>query len=316
MRVLFLVNPNAGGTGSRRKVDIALGHFKNAGWSVDLVRTENPEHSGELINSAGENGYELLVLAGGDGTLHSTVKYLDLENEGGQPIPFGIIPLGSGNDFFRGMGAPGDPDGAAMNIVEGSAHAIDIGVVEPVDENGHPREGNAVRFINTAGVGMDSQTLATREKAPGFMSARYELLFLMTLAKLYPLEVKIKADGWEIDMDAYWILCCNNGYIGSGMRVAPEAKVNDGLMDVLIIPRMSKLRFVGQLGRIFRGTHTDIPGIEIRRASELVLRCEPQQRVATDGDRAGLAPSRIRMLPGAVRLRTRWLGGVKVQAWI
>ncbi len=303
MKVLFLVNPYAGGKGNRAAVDIACSRFADAGWDTTTIRTESPDHSAELIGSAHENGYELLVVAGGDGTLLNTIQHLPLgSHENPSILPFGIIPLGSGNDFYRGTGAPRDPAGAAENIINGKPVPIDVGLCEPINDDGSPRDEKPVRFINTAGVGMDSQTLATREKAPSWLSARYEFLFLVTLIRMYPLEVTLETDEWNETVDAFWVLCCNNSHIGTGMQVAPDAKINDGLFDVLIIPKMPKIKFVMNLPKVFRGKHLEMKGVEIRRASNIVLKCKPGQRVAVDGDLEFPAPVRIRNLSGAVSL--------------
>ncbi len=305
MKVLFLVNPSAGGRGSPAAVEVAKNTFAGAGWDVTTVRTKSTDQAADSIRTATDKGYELLILAGGDGTLSHAVQHLPLAEPGGvSPLPFGIFPLGSGNDFFRGTGAPRDPKGAAENLVNGKAHPIDVGLVVPIHDDGTVRDEQPERFLNTVGVGMDSQTLATREKSPAWMSARYELLFLMTLMRLYPLEVRLETDDWSRNVDAYWILCCNNGYIGSGMHVAPDAKIDDGLLDVLIIEKMSKLRFIMYLPRIFKGTHCEIDGIDIHRAKNIVLKCNPVQRMAVDGDRAFESPARISILPGAASLHT------------
>ena len=312
MKTLFLVNPNAGGRENNTAVEISCGVFNDAGWEVDTVRTESPEHAETEIATAHEKGYELRVVAGGDGTLLHTVQHIKIGSKTEEPpIPFGLIPLGSGNDFFRGMGAPRDCKSAAESIVHGKVVPVDVGLVEPIDENGNPREGKPVRFINTAGVGADSQTLATREKAADWLSARYELLFLMTLMRLYPLDVHLVADDWELDTSAFWVLCCNNSHIGSGMLVAPDAKTNDGLLDILIIPKMPKIMFILNLMKIFKGTHLTIRGVEIRRTKSVKLFCKPNQRVACDGDRTFEGPVKISILHGAVRMRTSFLNREK-----
>ncbi len=310
MKVLFLVNPNAGGKANQIAVDSSCKVFQKAGWDVTTVRTESPSHAENQIQSAQDMGYGLLVVAGGDGTLLHIVQNMPMDsNDKSSGIPFGLIPLGSGNDFYRGLGAKRDFTAAAENIVNGKPVPIDIGLVEPLDGSGNPRDEKPVRFINTAGVGMDSQTLATREKSPDWLSARYELLFLMTLIRLCPLRVEMVADDWELNTDAFWILCCNSSNIGGGMIVAPDAKTNDGLLDILIIPKMPKIKFVVNLPKIFKAEHLGIKGIEIRRSSSLILKCTPNQRVATDGDRACEGPVRISVLPGAARFRTSFLNG-------
>ena len=313
MKVLFLINPNAGGRGNRKAVELARERFVSAGWDVAPEFTKSPEHAADLISSSRDNGFDLLVVAGGDGTVHNAVQSIPLGClEDPSPLPIAIIPLGSGNDFFRGTGAPFDPAGAALNIIEGRNTPVDIGIVEPLSPDGSLRDEKPVRFINSAGAGIDSQTLATRENAPAFLSARYEILFLITLFTLHPLDVRLEADDWTIEREVSMVLCCNNGWFGTGMRVAPDAKINDGYFDVLIIDQMPKWRFIANLHKVFRGTHLELDTVEIRPTSSLTIYCQPEQRVATDGDRAYPTPVRIRLIPGGVTLRTSHLNGRKL----
>ena len=314
MKVLFLVNPHAGGKANQHKVEIANAHFEDAGWDVTTKRTESGEHAELLVISAIDEGYDLLVVAGGDGTLHHLVQHLPVGSlEEPSTLPFAIFPLGSGNDFYRGLGSSREPNEAAQNIVEGTAVPIDVGIVEPIHEDGSLRDENPVLFLNTAGVGMDSQTLATREKSPSWLSARYELVFLMTLARLTHVSANLKADDWDLNLDAYWILACNSPYIGSGMHVAPGALINDGLMDVLLIPKMSKLQFIMNLAKVFKGKHLEMKGVEIRKTNSMILKCKPEQRMALDGDLEFSSPAKISIIPKGLILWTSWLNGKKVQ---
>jgi diacylglycerol kinase (ATP) len=313
MKVLFLINPNAGGRGNRTAVDLARERFVRAGWDVVPEFTGSPAHAAGLISSAHADGFELLVVAGGDGTVHCAVQHIPLgTHDNPSTLPLGIIPLGSGNDFYRGTGAPFDPGGAALNIIEGGNVPVDIGIVEPLSSDGSVRDETPVRFINSAGAGIDSQTLATREKAPAFLSARYEILFLITLLTLKPLAVRLEADDWTIERELNMVLCCNNGWFGSGMRVAPDAKIDDGRFDVLIIDKMPKWKFAINLPKVFKGTHLEMDGVEIRPTTTLTIHCKPQQRVATDGDRAYATPVRIRLIPCGATLRTSCINGEKL----
>jgi diacylglycerol kinase (ATP) len=309
MQVLFLVNPKAGGRGRVRTVDTALARFNEAGWQVITVRTRSMDHAAEEIVTAQDQGYDLLVIGGGDGSIHHLVQHLPI----GTPdkpagIPFGIVPLGSGNDFYRGVGAPMDPGAAADNIVNGSPVPIDIGLVEQINDDGSPRGARPIRFTNTAGIGIDSQTLALRERAPSWLSARYELLFLTTLIWMKPLRLTLEADSWSRELDGYWVLCCNNGTIGTGMKIAPEASFTDGLMDVVIVEKIPKMRFVVNLPKVFKGTHLNVKGFSVTKARSLIVRSTPDLRLAIDGDREFKPPARISILPGAVRLMTKNLG--------
>jgi diacylglycerol kinase (ATP) len=308
MKVLFLINKNSGGRSLNQSIERALERFDEAGWQVITVRTGSTSEAEEHVTSAEEQGYELLVIGGGDGSIHHLVQHLPL----GTPdkpvgLPFGVIPMGSGNDFYRGIGAPLDPWAAADNIVNGKPIPVDIGLAEPITKSGNLRDEKPIRFTNTAGIGIDSQTLVTRTKAPASLSARYELLFLLTLIWMKPLRVRIEADNWTKDQEAYWILCCNNGTIGTGMKIAPEAKFNDGLMDIVIVDKIPKMRFIVNLPKVFKGTHLSVKGFSVVQAKSLILQAEPDLNLAIDGDLEFKAPARVSILPGALRLMTRGL---------
>jgi diacylglycerol kinase (ATP) len=122
-----------------------------------------------------------------------------------------------------------------------------------------------------------------------------------------PVKVKIEADKWSSEQEAYWILCCNNGTIGTGMKVAPEARFNDGLMDVVIVDKIPKMRFVVNLPKVFKGTHTSVKGFSVTQARSLTINAEPALRMAIDGDLEFKAPARVSILPGALRLMTKGL---------
>jgi diacylglycerol kinase (ATP) len=310
MKVFLLVNPKARGRGNVRAINVALERFAMAGWAVITVRTGSTDHASEVIRAAPADGFDLLIVAGGDGTVHNAVQHLPLGfPTHPSPLPLGIIPLGSGNDFYRGIGAPSDPLGAGENLVNGRPMPVDIGVVEPINEDGSLRDEPPIRFVNSAGIGIDSRTLATRLKAPRWLSDRYDLLFLLTLIWMKPMNYRLKAESWERNFPGYWVLCCNNGQIGTGMKIAPEARFDDGMLDVVTVERIPKWRFVRNLPKVFKGTHTDEKGFDVVKAKEVIVRSIPTVRVAADGDLVFRTPVRIRVLPGALTLWTSRLGG-------
>lgn len=305
MKVLFIINPGAGGRAADKVKGIVESLFKKAGWDIESVVTHTPEEAENLIKSCEEKGFNLLVIGGGDGSIHHLVQHLPIgSTEKAQGIPFGIIPLGSGNDFYRGVGAPMDLEGAAENIINGFPVPIDVGLVEALNEDGSLRKEKPLRFTNTVGIGIDSQTLATREKSPKWLSARYEILFLLTLSFMIPVNAKIKTDVTTTEFEGYWILACNNGVIGTGMKIAPEAKINDGLLDLVLVEKIPKLQLAINLPKVFKGTHIKVKGFSVSKVRTIELSCRPPLRLAIDGDREFEPPARISILPGAVRLMT------------
>jgi diacylglycerol kinase (ATP) len=213
--------------------------------------------------------HKLVLAIGGDGTLHQVLQGMNLAEQA-----LGLLPLGTGNDFARVIGYPRSLSAKAARLVELTPTPTDYGVMA-----GH-------RFINSAGFGLDSATLALREAHPkSRVLQNYNLAFIRVLASLQPVPARIELDGEPIDGLFYWALAMNNAYIGGGTRIAPQAKVDDGKLDALLVRADSKWELLVNLPRAIQGKHLGMRQVIYRQAA--LLRCvaeKPVRYLAADGE--------------------------------
>ena len=283
-RLCLIVNPQAGGgrtAGALPAVEAAL---RSRGVVFRVERTRSIEHAVELGRGAAEAG-EVAVSFGGDGLAGAIAHALR-----GTDGVLGVLPGGRGNDFARKLGIPTDPEASCAVLVEGRERTVDIAEVE--DRT----------FLGIASYGFDSDVQdlanATTLVKGGLV---YLYATLRTLAGWKPVGLRFAADGGpERDVRGYAVAACNSGVFGGGMALAPDADLEDGLLDVVITGDASKLRHLWTLPKVFKGTHVDEPSLEIFRAREVRVSAERPFRIYADGDPIGTTPATIRAVPGGL----------------
>lgn len=282
--LLLIVNARAG-RASLERVEALLDPLRTAGYEPELFPSPTPEAAQERIRQHAGIG---VLAVGGDGTVHVALQALDLARQ-----TLGIIPLGSGNDVFRNLKLEHTPEAALAPVLAGTTAQWDIGTV-----------GN-LRFVNSAGVGLDSMTLTTRETVRNkWLRRDYSALFLLTLLKAQPFRVRLTLDDHEMQEErGWWYIVANGPFIGGGMHITPGGSVTDGQFEVLSIRDISKWALVQALPKVFKGAHLDLPGITVRHARR--VRCEilgQPMRIAVDGELAMPAPVEFTLQPGALRV--------------
>ncbi|MCD6218400.1 diacylglycerol kinase family lipid kinase [bacterium] len=282
---IIIINPTAGKGNFRDILPLLEEKMNAAGWRYEIAIPQNRDETRQAAKSSFEKGFDTIVAAGGDGTVHDIVKGINLEKQS-----LGIIPLGSGNDIFRMLKIKIDPVAAIDNLINGDDWKIDVGII------------NGKRFLNTAGIGIDSETLIVRRETKGFVKRNYVLLFLKTLSRLKPVHIRITADGTVIDDEFMWVIACNNNYIGGGMLIAPNAIHDDGLLDLILIRKMSKFKMVYCIPSIFKGSFVNMREVTEIRASEITFETDTPCEMGVDGDLPVKTPATISILPRALSL--------------
>ena len=242
---------------------------------------------------------DAFVVVGGDGMVHLGVNLL-----AGTRVPLGIVPSGTGNDMARGLGLPlGDAEAAIEALVaalEREPRAIDAGIVS------HRAEGSDATtqtwFANVLSAGFDA---IVNERANSLRhpkgASRYLVALVVELARLRPIRYRVVLDGVETVTDAVLVAVGNSTSIGGGMLVTPNALVDDGLFDVLVVTAMSRLSFLRVFPSVFKGTHLSDPRVSVHRVGS--VRIEADAVVAyADGERIAPLPVDIEMVPGALRI--------------
>jgi diacylglycerol kinase (ATP) len=242
--------------------------------------------SQDLALEAVEQGTDALVVVGGDGMVH-----LGLQAVGGTDVPFGVAPAGTGNDFARAVGVPrGDPIAAADIVVAGAERRIDLG-----------RTGDQW-FGGVVAAGFDARVndRANRMTWPrGRM--RYNIAMLIELGVFRPVPYVLELDGEPWETSAMLVVAGNIPSYGGGMKVTPDAVVDDGLLDVMVVKPLSTARFLTVFPRVYSGSHVTLPFVEIRRAKQVRIDA-PGITAYADGERLGPLPQTFEAVPSALRI--------------
>ncbi|HTD10035.1 MAG TPA: diacylglycerol kinase family protein [Solirubrobacteraceae bacterium] len=296
--VCLIVNPAAGGGKAGRVAPAVEEALREHGLSVRRVDTRDLEHARELAAESAGNG-ETTVALSGDGMLGVLADVL-------REIPgavLGVLPGGRGNDLARVLGIPDDPVAACATIANGVVRPIDLGLVSNARS-----DAPAKAFVGIASVGFDSDANRIANEAPAWLGGLvYAYGALRALAAWRPARFEIELDppGERKAFTAFTIGACNSKAYGGGMRAAPGALLDDGLLEVIVLESVSKFAFVTRiLPKVFSGKHILEPGVRAFRAKEVSIDCERPFTMYADGDPIGQLPLRVRALRGAVMMLT------------
>ena len=299
--VRLIVNPSAGGGRAATVAPAGKDALERLGVSVERVDTRDLDHARELAREGAAAG-EIVAAVSGDGMIGAIADAL-------KELPdavMGIIPGGRGNDLARVLGIPDEPDEAAAVIAAGHARAIDVGLV--IDGSGAARG-----FVGIASVGFDSDANRIANEAPAWLGGLvyvYGALRALLAWKPARFELELDPPGEPMSFTAYTVGAANSQCYGGGMRAAPSALLNDGMLEVIVLEDVSKLAFLTRLmPKVFKGEHVHLPGVRCFRAREVLISCERPFEMYADGDPIGELPVRVRALQGAVRMLVPPAGG-------
>jgi YegS/Rv2252/BmrU family lipid kinase len=283
MPLTLLVNPASAG-GKTLKLLPAVEAALDARRVVFRVeRTRGLEQGVEQALRAVEAG-ELPVVLSGDGLVGAIGGAM-----AGAETPLGILPGGRGNDLARVLGIPNDPEAAVETLFSGHSRRIDVG------------EANSRRFLGIVSVGFDSEC---NRRANEVKLIRSNLVYVYSLFRTLvgwkPARFTIRVDDERIRLGGYSVSVANNSTFGGGMRIAPDADLEDGLFDVIAIGDVSKPRFLANLPKVFKGTHVNGDDVRVFRASHLELSASKPFPVYADGEHLTDLPASLRVLPRAL----------------
>ena len=248
---------------------------------------------------------ETVVALSGDGMIGALADAL-------RSLPgavLGVIPGGRGNDLARVLGIPDDREAAAAIVAAGHTRAVDLGLVAdgtPSDNGAASAGGRA--FVGIASAGFDSDANRIANEAPAWLGGLvYVYGAFGALISWRPARFEIELDppGERRVFTAFTVGACNSKTYGGGMRAAPDAMLDDGLLEVVVLENVGKLAFVTRiLPKVFKGTHVREPGVHVFRAREIALSADRPFTMYADGDPIGELPLRVRALPGAITMLT------------
>jgi len=295
----LIINPNADlGRAWRWGSDLrpVVEEFGGADWSGTVY----PTHAVELARQAAEDGYELVISVGGDGTTHEVINGLMQVPEERRPR-LGIVPVGTGNDFASNVGLPTHPPDAMRRAFTGQPKRVDLGLIE----SGLRRE----YWDNTLGIGFDAiATIHSR----GVPVLRGFFVYLIAVIKTIllnhnPARLQVEADDARWEEDYLMFVFCNGPREGGGFQVAPEAQVDDGWLHYAAISRVSRPMMFRLIPEVMKGTHGRFRQVKLGKIKELKLASDRPLYIHADGEIfAGFGTDvrelKIRVLPAALEV--------------
>jgi diacylglycerol kinase (ATP) len=285
MRIIILLNPNAGRGKARSVLRAALDILRREGVEIDVQESRDAQHLLALARRAAAEKPDAIVSLGGDGTHHYVVNGIV-----GSEVPLGMIPCGSGNDFAKGLGIPAQARAAAEVVRAGHVRRVDLG-----------RAGNTV-YGCIAGAGFDS--VVTRYANDRVRRLRgswaYAWSILRCLKAYRPEPLKVVSDVQEFVGEVIFAVVGNNVSYGGGIYLTPRAKLDDGLLDVCIVPYMGKLEFLSWIPRAYRGEHLKHPRIVYFQARRVSLSASSRLELFGDGEFVQELPVTIEIIPRAL----------------
>jgi len=277
-RFALLVNPAAAGGRALEALPSVQATLDGLGAAHRTVTTRSIDHAYEEAGRAASEG-ETVVALGGDGLLRPLAGALK-----GTDSALALIPCGRGNDLARVLGVPTDPAQAARIAVEGEERLLDVANVE-----GTPYMG-----IASFGFDSDANRIANEAKLVKG-DAVYVYAALRALAAWKPATFTVTVDGERHQMTGYSVAVGNSKAYGGGMFVLPHAELDDGKLDVMLSKRTSKLRFLLELPKVFKGTHRDSEHVQFLRGEEIEVSANRPFVIYADGDPIGATPAIIRV---------------------
>lgn len=299
-----VVNPNSANGKTKYKWPDLSQAIAAAGIDLQFSYTSYPGEGTILTRKAVEQGYTKIIAVGGDGTVNEVVNGLVVDDKLiTEDAELAVLGHGTGSDFIRTLKPRNGLDSLIQSLKRDCFQTIDLGKVI-YRKAGRERE---VRyFINASNLGLGAEVVNMVNQRSKNLGSKmtYFSRTLSTIFNYKNLAVKMQMDdGKELAGPFKAMMICNGRYIGGGMKIAPQAELNDGMLDVIIVKDTTKLVLFTRLPLIYFGRHIGLPQIETYRCHSLKMTTPENTILETDGEIIGYAPSEFSILPGILKLR-------------
>jgi YegS/Rv2252/BmrU family lipid kinase len=293
---LVVVNPAAGGGRCARLVGPALEKLRAGGLALDVKETSSIGDATRIARDAYVQGYRKFIAVGGDGTSYEIVNGLFPQALEGQPPTLGFLPLGTGNSFLRDFTDRG---------VDGAMEALLAQRTRPCDVLRMAHREGVIHYINLLSVGFAADVNMTRSRTfSGWGELGYFLAIFLRLARLDRRPFPLRAEGTtEIDRRRCLFLTFNNSkFTGGTMMIAPDARVDDGLIEYVRWGPIGRLGLIRNLSTLYDGTHVKHPLAERKAVKQIEFQLEHPVDVMVDGEALTLHLEKLDVLPSALRV--------------
>ena len=293
MKFIITVNPHGGKKLGPRLLNRVKPLFEAKGIELFVVETTFAGHAKELANQLNITEYDGFIGIGGDGTLHEIINGM-LSRHDGHKIPIGIIPGGSGNSYMHDLQLT-DPLKAARAIINEKTRALDTAKVEV---------NHIIKYSNNMiGWGLVTDVGNKAEHFRWLGTNRYTILSVVEVLRHKSRPATLIMDDKKIEDEFTFIIACNSIHVGKGMKMAPKARLDDGLIDLIVIRSgVSRTRLLQVLPKLFNGSHINEPELEYYQTSQFSLIPETDEILNIDGEIMGSTPIQVNVIPKAFEM--------------
>jgi diacylglycerol kinase (ATP) len=310
MLPIVIANPKSAGGSTRDKWSAIASDLRSHFGPFNVAFTKGPGDGIDLARRAAENGRPMIIACGGDGTVNEVANGI---LQSGIDVEFAILPSGTGGDFRRSIGMPNTTRDAARSLRDGETKRIDVGRVTFTNHGGETAERY---FLNVTSFGLAASII---ERVKGDTSlawlpldslrgrASFALSTLQEVISLGATTVRVRLDdNEEHTLQTVNFCVANARYFGGGMMIAPDAKLNDGFLDVINIGDIRTAKIILNAYTLYRGTHLDLTEVKDTLAKRIEARPsreDQQVHIEVDGELLGRLPAVYEVVPGALRVR-------------
>jgi diacylglycerol kinase (ATP) len=304
-KIYWVVNPACANGAGQRRWSVIEGQLRDIGLPIESSLTSGPNHATEITRWALYQGYDHIIVAGGDGTINEVVNgfYCDKGiNKINAAAVLSVIPLGTGCDFARMFNLQSDLAGIQSICQGGQERACDL--VRATYTNWAGNLANRF-YLNVADMGLGCeiarQVNQQGKKLGGFLS--FLLATLTTLAKVGCLDIRVTIDGKDVfSGPANLVAVANGQYFGGGMRIAPFAQLDDGFLDIIVLHALSRVELIINLPRVYSGRHVSHPKVSYHRGQQVNINSSDKLCVEMDGETPGMGDCRFQVLSSELRI--------------
>ena len=291
-RYLLVVNPHSGNKCGASVLEKVQSVFRSQNIDSEVRITERAEHARQIARETCLDGFTGICSIGGDGTFHEVASGI-VEREQETPIPVGIIPGGTGNDVTRHLGIR-DADDGIHRILTGRTQPFDVAEVTAADQ---------IDYCTTL-VGWNAVAEVNRiaEELRIIGPPRYAIAGLFQVVLSRQRRATVILDDHTIEDEFLLVTACNTSFVGSGMRLAPMAKTDDGKIDVVVVRKATRWQLLSLFRKIYDGSHLEADCVEYFQTCSLQIVADDGLALDIDGEVKGSVPVSIDVIPGAIQV--------------
>ena len=293
MKLLLIYNPNANHGRAAKILPRVEALFTQNSIVFDLRLTDYPEHAIQIVRESDFSAYDGVVAAGGDGTLFEVVNGY-FQNPSKKRIPLGILPIGTGNAFARDLDLHLSKWPEAIPI-------IGLGRPKKVDVGRFHTHGQTYYYLNILGLGFVADVTATAHHLKGVGNLSYTLGVLYRTIMLHSHDLEIEIDGRKLERKNLFVEISNTRYT-SNFLMAPNAKIDDGLLDVTLCSPLTRRKLLRFFPKVFTGEHILLDEVETFQARSIRIVTDPPKVLTPDGELLGISPVEVECLPQAIEV--------------